>query len=60
MDLALKDRFIVLWKKYFGGAELPITFYYSNQKGTGELVQAPSKDHQCIIGVLSKVRKGQH
>jgi uncharacterized protein (DUF169 family) len=59
MDLTLKDRFIVLWKKYFGGAELPLTFYYTDQKGSGELVQAPLTDHQCVIGVLSKVRKGQ-
>jgi uncharacterized protein (DUF169 family) len=59
MDLALKDRFMVLWKKYFDGAELPITFYYTNRKGPGKLVQAPLKEHQCVIGVLSKVRKGQ-
>jgi uncharacterized protein (DUF169 family) len=59
MDLTLRDRFIVLWKKYFDGAELPITFYYANSKGPGKLVQAPLKDHQCVIGVLSQVRKGQ-
>ncbi len=59
MDLAFKDRFMVLWEKYFDGDELPITFYYSDQKGHSELVQAPSTGHQCLIGVLSKVRKGQ-
>ncbi len=59
MDLELKDRFIELWGKYFNSAELPIAFYYTNENNRGELVQAPSAAHQCIIGVLNKVRKGQ-
>jgi hypothetical protein len=58
MELAFKDQFISLWEKYFNGAELPITFYYTDQEGDSELVQAPSKGHQCFIGDLTKVRKG--
>jgi len=58
MDLGFKERFVELWRKYFNGAELPITFYYTNEQGLGELVQAPTM-HQCLIGVLSKVRNGQ-
>ena len=58
MDLGFKERFTELWRKYFDGAELPITFYYTNEQGRGELVKAPP-GHQCLIGVLEKVRKGQ-
>jgi uncharacterized protein (DUF169 family) len=58
MDLEFKERFVKLWRKYFNGAELPITFYYTNEQGRGELVQAPT-EHQCLIGVLSRVRNGQ-
>jgi hypothetical protein len=57
LDLELKRKFIERWRKYFGGSELPITFYYAGQKGSVELVKPPS-GHQCFIGVLSKVRKG--
>ena len=58
MDLSLKKRFMELWRRYFDGAELPISFYYTNEEGRGELVKAPT-EHQCIIGVLTKVRNGQ-
>ena len=59
MELAFKDQFIRLWKKYFNGAEFPIIFYYTDREGRGELVKAPSAGHQCFIGVLTKVRKGE-
>jgi uncharacterized protein (DUF169 family) len=58
MDLELKRQFIERWEKYLAGAELPIAVYYTNEEGHGEMVQPP-KGHQCIIGVLSRVRKGQ-
>ncbi|MCJ7593154.1 MAG: hypothetical protein MUO52_00095 [Desulfobacterales bacterium] len=59
MDLKFKERFMELWRKYFNGAELPMTFYYTNEEGRGELVKAPAAAHQCVIGVLGKVRKGR-
>lgn len=59
MDSGFKRRFMELWERYFGGAELPITFSYTNEEGRGELVKPPRVEHQCIIGVLSKVRKGR-
>lgn len=59
MELGFRDRFIGLWGKYFDGAELPITFYYTDQEGRGELVHATSSGHQCFLGVLGKVWKGQ-
>jgi uncharacterized protein (DUF169 family) len=57
MDIKLKEKFIERWKKYFNGADLPITFYYSNETVNPEVVKSPS-GHQCFIGVLSRVRKG--
>jgi uncharacterized protein (DUF169 family) len=58
MDMQLKKQFMELWKKYFDGAELPITFYYSDNTGDIEVVKKPS-DHACVISVLNKARKGK-
>lgn len=58
MDLEFKDKFMALWENYFNGAELPITFYYTDQEGRGTLVKPPSRAFQCFIGVLNRVRKG--
>jgi len=57
MDMRIKEKFIVLWKKYFNDAELPITFYYTDEEGHAELLK-PISGHRCIIGDLLKVRKG--
>ncbi len=58
MDMKLQEQFRVKWEKYFNGAELPIVFYYTDEKNRGEMVPEPS-GHQCLIGVLGKVRNGQ-
>ncbi|MCZ7355631.1 MAG: DUF169 domain-containing protein [Candidatus Methanoperedens sp.] len=58
MDMELKDKFIELWKKYFNNAELPITFYYTDEEGHAEFVK-PGSVARCIIGALSNVRKGK-
>ena len=57
MEAGLKEEFLLKWQKYFGQAELPITFYYTDQENRGEKVKVPSA-HQCVIGVLSRARKG--
>jgi uncharacterized protein (DUF169 family) len=57
MDMELKERFIRQWKKYFNNAELPIIFYYTDEKGHAEL-EAPGSLSRCVINTLSKVRKG--
>lgn len=57
MDKQLQTKFIDSWKKYFGAAELPLAFYYSDKPGSAELVPAPSA-HMCMIGVLARARKG--
>jgi len=58
MDVKFKEDFIVLWKRFFGEAELPITFYYTNEEGHAELVK-PGTVSRCVIGALSLVRKGR-
>ena len=57
MKLEFKEEFLQKWQKYFDQAELPITFYYTEEEDRGQKVKTP-KGHQCIIGVLSRVRRG--
>jgi len=58
MDDRLKEQFMQDWSRYFPGAELPIGFYYSNAADRKSMAR-PSKGHRCLIGDLSKVRKGE-
>jgi uncharacterized protein (DUF169 family) len=58
MDVRFKEEFVVLWKRFFGEAELPITFYYTNEEGNAELVK-PGSVHRCIIAALQLVRNGK-
>jgi hypothetical protein len=58
MDLELRDRFAGEWKRYFGGAELPITCYYTDREDAAPAAPAPS-GHQCVIGALAEVRHGK-
>jgi hypothetical protein len=57
MDMKLKDKFSKLWKKYFGEAELPITFYYTDSAKNAPLAK-PGELSRCIIGALAEIRKG--
>ena len=58
MDLELKDKFLEGWKKYFGKAELPVTFYYTLSDTAAEWADK-TKGWSCIICELAKVRKGR-
>ena len=58
MNPGIKDKFQVLWERYFNRAELPTTFYYTNEEGHAELVE-PNSMPRCVIGALSYVRKGR-
>jgi len=58
MDAAVKEKFLTLWKKFFNDAELPITFYYTDEEGHAEAVK-PGSVPRCIIGALAEVRNGQ-
>jgi uncharacterized protein (DUF169 family) len=57
MEINVRDTFIRLWDKYFVKAELPITFYYTDEEGHAQLVE-PGSVSRCVIGALSEVRKG--
>lgn len=58
MDIILKEKFIRLWKKYFGNAELPIVFYYTYGDGNAGW-EKKSEICSCIICELAKVRSGK-
>jgi uncharacterized protein (DUF169 family) len=55
MDAATKDKFIQRWNKYFPGADLPVTFYYTDEPRGAE---APDH-HRCFIAQLAAVREGR-
>jgi len=57
MQSGLREEFMAKWKKYFGTAELPIAFYYTDRDDCAEKEKTPS-GHQCVIEVMSRVRKG--
>ena len=57
MDIALKAKFLGSWSRHFGNAELPLVFYYTSGENRAVRVPPPSA-HQCMIGVLARVRKG--
>jgi uncharacterized protein (DUF169 family) len=58
MNTKLKEDFLVLWKKFFGEAELPIAFYYTDEEGHAELAK-PNSVPRCVIAALSLVREGR-
>ncbi len=58
MDAKRKEEFLRLWDKYFPGADLPVTFYYTDQMPSTDLVKPPA-GHRCIFADLVKVRTGQ-
>ena len=58
MDITLRDKFLTLWKKYFNHAELPITFYFTDDDTRAK----PARDEslpRCVIGGLACVREGK-
>ena len=59
MDMAFKEKFMKLWKKFFNEAGLPITFYYTDSAVKGEIVKLGSVP-RCIIGAMVLAQKGQN
>jgi len=57
MDINFKNTFIEKWNQYFGNAELPIVFFYSNEKNNSLYKDLP-KGRNCLISELMKVRNG--
>ena len=58
MKIAERDNFTSQWKKYFKEAELPVTFYYTDDDSRAEKAK-PVTGHRCIIADLNRVRRGQ-
>ncbi len=58
MDIALKNKFLALWKKYFNNAALPVTFYYTDEAGRAQAAK-PGKVPRCVIGGVAKIQKGE-
>jgi hypothetical protein len=58
MDLTIRDKFLILWKKYFGNSELPISFFYSDNDENIEHIKQ-LEGRSCLICELAKVRKGK-
>jgi hypothetical protein len=58
MNIELKERFLDLWDKYFGKAELPIVFYYTTGDGDAVWAERP-KGWSCLICELARVRNGK-
>ena len=58
MDQQLKETFVEKWSKYFGNADLPFVFYYSDDEKYAENLK-PVDRWVCMIGQLAPVlRKG--
>ena len=53
-----RGRFVSLWSKHFGGAQLPISLFYSDNKLYERLLH-PVKDRICLIGQLANVFRGE-
>lgn len=58
VNIKLKEEFTRLWQQFFNGADLPITFYYTDETGHAEMAE-PGKVNRCVIGALVDVRKGR-
>lgn len=58
METTLRDRFTNLWETYFPGAELPVTFEYSESTQGIPVLPAP-EGHRCIIAQLVRPRRGE-
>jgi hypothetical protein len=57
MNTGTRDHFLSQWKKYFNNADLPITYYYTDEPADAEIVPSDGK-WSCIICQLQKVRNG--
>lgn len=57
MTTLLRDRFTALWQRYFNGAELPITFEYTDRD---DITPEPRfVRHRCLLAQLTGVRNGR-
>ncbi len=59
MKPGLKQQFTERWSKYFPGADLPITFYYTDDAGSAQIFRTTAEGLHCLIGDLAAIRQGQ-
>jgi hypothetical protein len=59
MDVQFRDGFISKWKKYFGKAELPIAYQYSDTADRAVVPKLGKIIHRCVIADIMGVRKGK-
>jgi len=59
VDIQLKESFLRLWEQYFGAADLPMVFYYTNEHVEDVEWVKPPSGHQCIMAQLTKVTAGR-
>ena len=57
MEKQLKDLFTNRWRKYFAGAGLPISFFYSDEASEDD-IRDSKNEHRCLICNLNRVRQG--
>ena len=63
MDKAFQQDFLKKWGKYFGVAEAPLVFFYSDDEKYAKFLRPISgrrrTAHLCVIALLSLARKGK-
>ncbi|MGM0407889.1 MAG: DUF169 domain-containing protein [Bacteroidota bacterium] len=59
MNIEFRNHFTAQWEKYFGEAELPIAFYFSDEAKDMDVVPA-KKEWSCFICDLAPVLKGNN
>jgi hypothetical protein len=57
MDMQFADHFISQWARYFPNAEMPITYFYTDQPADPD-VNNSENVNRCLIGNLDRVRQG--
>lgn len=57
MDIELRDKFTGLWRDYFEGSDLPVTFGIGKDTGTVKKAPVP-KGWRCLVCDLARIRKG--
>jgi uncharacterized protein (DUF169 family) len=57
MEVEFINHFMQQWDKYFPGAELPITNYYTDHPQNEDLNDSKVMD-RCLIGNMQRVRQG--
>jgi hypothetical protein len=57
MDKEFQSKFTGMWTKYFPGAPLPITFYYTDNPAIARSA-VPGAVPRCIVAALGAIREG--